>query len=104
MILVTIKIDVRSAKQKELAQTLSALAGRVRKEAGCVSSAFYREVENENALCVIEEWATQPDLDARLGSQLSGAAGGGEASERPGGDAVSFRLADAWRRGGRSGP
>jgi len=68
MILVTIKIDVRSAKQKELAQTLSALAGRVRKEAGCVSSTFYREVENENALCVIEEWATQPDLDAHLGS------------------------------------
>jgi quinol monooxygenase YgiN len=68
MILVTIKIDVRSAKQKELAQTLSALAGRVRKEAGCVSSAFYRGVENENALCVLEEWATQPDLDAHLRS------------------------------------
>jgi quinol monooxygenase YgiN len=68
MILVTIKIDVRSAKQKELAQTLSALAVRVRKEAGCVSSAFYREVENENALCVIEEWATQPELDAHLRS------------------------------------
>ena len=68
MILVTIKIDVRSAKRKELAQTLSALAGRVRNEAGCVSSAFYREVENENALCVIEEWATQADLDAHLRS------------------------------------
>jgi quinol monooxygenase YgiN len=68
MILVTIKIDVRSAKRKELAQTLSALAVRVRKEAGCVSSAVYREVENENAMCVFEEWATQPDLDAHLGS------------------------------------
>ena len=68
MILVTIKIDVRSAKRKELAQTITALAVRVRKEAGCVSSAFYREVENENALCIIEEWATQPDLDAHLGS------------------------------------
>ena len=69
MILVTIKIDVRSAKQKELAQTISALAVRVRKETGCVSSAFYREVENENALCVIEEWATQADLDAHLRSE-----------------------------------
>jgi quinol monooxygenase YgiN len=68
MILVTIKIDVRSTKQKELAQTLSALAVRVRQEAGCVSSAFYREVENENALCVLEEWATQPDLDTHLRS------------------------------------
>ena len=63
MILVTIKIDVRSTKQKELAQTLSALAGRVRKEAGCVSSTFYCDVEKENALCVLEEWATQSDLN-----------------------------------------
>ena len=68
MILVTIKIDVRSAKRKELSQTLSALAVRVRKEAGCVSSEFYREVENENALCVIEKWATQPELDTHLRS------------------------------------
>jgi quinol monooxygenase YgiN len=67
-ILVTIKIDVRSAKRKELAQTLSALAVRVRKEAGCVSSAVYREVENENALCVLEEWVSQEDLDNHLQS------------------------------------
>ena len=68
MILVTIKIDVRSTKQKELAQSLCALAGRVRKEAGCVSSAFYFNVEKENALCVLEEWATQTDLDTHLRS------------------------------------
>ena len=68
MILVNIKIDVRSTKQKELTQTLSALARRVRKEAGCVSSAFYREVENENALCVVQQWASQADLDAHLRS------------------------------------
>ena len=69
MILVTIKIDVRSAKQKELAQTLSALAGRVRQEAGCVSSRFYRDAENEYALCVLEQWVTQADLDAHLRSE-----------------------------------
>jgi quinol monooxygenase YgiN len=68
MIFVTIKIDVRPAKQKELAQTLFALAGRVRKEAGCVSSRLYRDVENENALCVLEQWATGADLDAHLQS------------------------------------
>ena len=56
MILVTIQIDARPAKQKELSQTLCLLAGRVRKEAGCVSSQCYREVENENALCVLEQW------------------------------------------------
>jgi quinol monooxygenase YgiN len=34
MILVTIKIDARSSKQKELTQTVNALAERVRQEAG----------------------------------------------------------------------
>ena len=66
MIFVTIKIHVRPTKQRELAQTLSALAGRVRTETGCVSSESYREVENENALCMLEEWASQADLDAHL--------------------------------------
>ena len=66
MILVTIKIVVRSAKQKELAQTLCALARLVRTEAGCVSSEFYRDAENENSLCVLEEWTTQAHLDAHL--------------------------------------
>jgi quinol monooxygenase YgiN len=68
MILVTIKIAVRSTKQKELAQTLCALAGLVRKEVGCVSSAFYCDVEKENALCVLEEWESQAYLDTHLGS------------------------------------
>jgi quinol monooxygenase YgiN len=40
----------------------------VRKERGCVSSKFYRDVENENALCVFEEWESQADLDTHLRS------------------------------------
>ena len=69
MILVTIKIDVLPAKQKELAQTLCALSSWVRKETGCLSSQFYRDVENQNALCVLEQWANQSDLDAHLRSE-----------------------------------
>ena len=33
-----------------------------------MSSAFYREVENENVLCVLEQWESQADLDAHLRS------------------------------------
>jgi quinol monooxygenase YgiN len=68
MILVTIKIAVRSAKQKELSQTLGALERLVRKEAGCVRSTFYREAADDNALCLLEEWATQEHLDTHLRS------------------------------------
>jgi quinol monooxygenase YgiN len=42
------------------------LAKRVRTEARCVSSRLYRDAENENALCVLEEWATEADLDEHL--------------------------------------
>jgi quinol monooxygenase YgiN len=38
------------------------------KETGCLSSQLYRDVENENALCVLEQWANQSDLDAHLRS------------------------------------
>lgn len=68
MILLIIKIDVRPAKQKELVQTMSALVEQVRQEAGCVSSQCYCDAENENALCVLEEWETQADVDAHLRS------------------------------------
>ncbi len=98
MIFVTIKIDVRPAKQKELAQTLFALAGRVRKEAGCVSSRLYRDVENENALCVLEQWATGADLDAHLQSHnfrvMRGAL---KLLNGSGGYAVSFRFENVWK-------
>ena len=42
------------------------LAKRVRTEARCVSSRLCRDAENENALCVLEEWATEADLDEHL--------------------------------------
>ncbi|MGE0683352.1 MAG: putative quinol monooxygenase [Candidatus Binatia bacterium] len=66
MILLIIKIDVRPTKQKELVQTVSALAEQVRQEAGCVSSHCYRDVDHENTLCIVEEWATQADVDVHL--------------------------------------
>jgi quinol monooxygenase YgiN len=37
-----------------------------------VSSQLYRDVKNENALCLLEEWATEADLDEHLRSQNFG--------------------------------
>jgi quinol monooxygenase YgiN len=69
MILLIIKTDARPTKQKELMQTVIALAGRVRQERGCVSSHCYRDVERDNTLCIVEEWATQANVDAHLRTQ-----------------------------------
>ena len=72
MILVTTKIDVRPNKRTELVQTLNALAERVRTEAGCWSSELYCDVKKENTLCVIEQWASEADLDKHLRSDNFG--------------------------------
>ena len=68
MIIASIVIDVHSNKQKELTQTLLALAGRVRKEVGCVSSRISRDMENENVLWIFEQWQSRTDLDTHLRS------------------------------------
>ena len=38
-------------------------------ETGCLSSVLYIKADNKDILCLIEEWATQKDLDKYLRSQ-----------------------------------
>ena len=72
MIVVTINMHVRPAKRTELLQTMCALMGLVREETGCVSSRFYLDVENDDAFCLLEAWATPGDMDNHLRSYNCG--------------------------------
>jgi len=60
----------RPEKRKELSQTLHSIVEQVRKESGCSHSGFYRNLENENDFLVVEEWATQRDLEDHLRSDI----------------------------------
>lgn len=62
MITVIIHIKVRSEKLKELSQAIASLNREIRLEKGCLRSEFFRSVEDENELCLLEEWATPSDL------------------------------------------
>lgn len=72
MIVVTIHMHVRPEKRTEWLQTICALMGLVREETGCVSSRFYLDVENDDAFCLLETWATQRDMDNHLRSSNCG--------------------------------
>ena len=69
MILVIIRMKVFPEKRKELCQTISLLIGALRKEKGCARCDFYRSMEDENGLCILEEWDTRENLNSHLKSE-----------------------------------
>ena len=69
MILVIMRMRVRSEKLMELSQTIASLSGSIRIERGCERCEFCQSVEDENRLFVIEEWDTQENLQNHLKSK-----------------------------------
>ncbi len=69
MILVVIRMKVLPEKRKELSQTIISLIGSLRKEKGCVRCDFCESMEDENELCILEEWDTRESLNSHLNSE-----------------------------------
>lgn len=61
MIVTTTTMKVATANQSELFQTIQSLLELVRGERGCLSSRLYRDVGDETASILVEEWETQAD-------------------------------------------
>ena len=70
MVIIFFRIKVRPEKRKELSQTLHSIVKQVKKESGCRQASFYQDIENENDIIVIEEWASQKDADDHLQSDI----------------------------------
>jgi quinol monooxygenase YgiN len=62
MILVIIRMKVLSEKHLELSQTIASLTAFIRTEKGCRRCDFCQNMENEDELCLLEEWDTQENL------------------------------------------
>ncbi len=69
MILVIMRMKVLSEKRKELSQTIASLIGSIRTEKGCRRCDFCQSMEDENELCLLEEWDTQGNLKGHLKSE-----------------------------------
>jgi quinol monooxygenase YgiN len=68
MIIVIMKMNVLPEKCLELKQTLLALNEPTRKEKGCLSHNVFQDIENDNALSLVEVWESRADLDDHLRS------------------------------------
>ena len=68
MILVIIRMKVLAEKRKELSQTIVSLIDYLRRELGCRRCDFYQSMEDENELCILEEWDALENFDGHLKS------------------------------------
>jgi quinol monooxygenase YgiN len=62
MTLVIIRMKVLSEKRVELLQTIVSLIGSIRTERGCRRCDFCQSMEDENELCLLEEWDSQENV------------------------------------------
>lgn len=69
MIVTTIRVQTTPANRKELMQTFRSLSDPIRSEIGCRSCRIYREVGNEEAVIVIQEWDSKSDWNEHLRSE-----------------------------------
>ena len=66
MIQATLKMIVRPEWRTDLLETMRGMLEPARVERGCLSYRLYEDVENRNAFVLLEEWATQEDLERHI--------------------------------------
>ncbi|RPI66586.1 MAG: antibiotic biosynthesis monooxygenase [Geobacteraceae bacterium] len=69
VILAIIRMKVLAEKRKELTQTILSLIGCLRTEKGCLRCDFCQSLENENELCMLEEWDSRKNLNSHMKSK-----------------------------------
>jgi quinol monooxygenase YgiN len=69
MILVIIRMKVLAEKRWELSQTIVSLIESLKTEKGCLRFDFSQSMEDENELCILEEWDTRENFNNHLKSE-----------------------------------
>ena len=66
MILSTLRMFVQPKRRSDLLETVRGMLEPARVERGCLSYRLHEDVENRNAFVLLEEWATQEDLERHI--------------------------------------
>jgi quinol monooxygenase YgiN len=69
MVTSTLRILTVPRSRAEVVRTLAAQLGPTRVQAGCRKCDLYQDVENPEAITLVEEWESQADLSLRLRSE-----------------------------------
>ena len=63
MIIVILKMVVRPEKREDLIEIIRGILEPTRVEKGCLDYHLYQDFEDANTFVVLEQWATQQDLE-----------------------------------------
>ena len=66
MIFSILKMIVQPERRRDLLETMRGIFEPARVERGCLSYRLYEDVEDRNTFVLIEEWATQKDLERHI--------------------------------------
>ena len=68
MVQVTLTMVVHPRRRAEMIQTLRSLMLPLQAAPGFVSHGLYRDADDPNVICYVEEWHTPEDLDRQIRS------------------------------------
>jgi len=68
MIHASLKVVLPEERLGEAVRIIRSLLGPISAEPGCLSCGFYTDSQNENALCYVEDWETEEDLQRHIRS------------------------------------
>lgn len=66
MILATLRMIVRPERRSDLLITMKGMLEPTRVERGCLTYKLYEDIENRDTFLLLEEWATQDDLERHI--------------------------------------
>jgi quinol monooxygenase YgiN len=66
VILVTLKMIIQPEMRRDFLETMRGMIEPVQVERGCLSYRLYEDVEDINTFVLVEEWATQKDLESHI--------------------------------------
>jgi quinol monooxygenase YgiN len=69
MVIYTLRIVTTPHSRAEAVRTLAAQMGSTRAQSGCLGCDLYQDVEDREAITLVEEWESQSDLSHRLRSE-----------------------------------
>ncbi|RJX29976.1 MAG: hypothetical protein C4531_09540 [Desulfurivibrio sp.] len=70
MILLIMQMKVPAEKRLELSQAITGLLGPIRTAEGCLRCDFFHSIEDEQFLCLLEEWDNRKNLEKHMDSNF----------------------------------
>jgi quinol monooxygenase YgiN len=71
MVISTLRILTAPRSRTEVVRVLAAQLGPTRGQPGCLRCDLYQDIEDPEAITLVEEWESEADLRLRLGSDDS---------------------------------